>query len=84
VSGNFYNVISGRILPDPTVHLSVTFHDGTTLSVTPSQGLWMLVFRPHPEIYSPASPIAVVRAMASDGTILATQRVSGGSGGDTD
>jgi len=75
VSGTFYDVISGRTLPDPTVHISVTFHDGTTTAVTPSQGLWMIVFRPHPEIYSPASPVATVRAIASDGTILATQHV---------
>jgi hypothetical protein len=75
VSGVFYDVISGRTLPDLGVHITVTFHDGTTTAVSPSQGLWMVVFRPHPEVYSPASPVAIVRAIASDGTVLATQRV---------
>ena len=35
----------------------------------------MVVFRPHPEMYNPASPIAVVRAIAMDATILATEQV---------
>ncbi|MDP9225248.1 MAG: hypothetical protein M3P18_15670 [Actinomycetota bacterium] len=74
-SGTFYDVISGRTLPNSGVHIVVTFHDGTSTTVTPSLGLWMVVFRPHPEIYNPASPVAVVQAIAMDGTILATERV---------
>jgi hypothetical protein len=75
VTGTFYDVISGRTLPNSGVHIAVTFHDGTTTTVTPSLGLWMVVFRPHPAIYNPTSPIAIVRAIAMDGTILATERV---------
>ena len=74
-SGTFYEVISGRTLPDPGVHIDVTFIDGTTTTVRPSLGLWMVVFRPHPENYNPTSPIAIVKAVAMDGTILATERV---------
>ena len=74
-SSTFYMVISGRTLRDPQVHIEVTFPDGTTTTVTPSLGLWMVVFRPHPKNIDFTSPIAVVRAIAIDGTILATERV---------
>jgi len=73
-SGTFYDVISGRTLPDPGVRIVVTFRDGTKTTVRPSLGLWMVVFRSDPENYDLAS-IAIVRAIATDGTILATERV---------
>jgi hypothetical protein len=73
-SGPFYYVISGRTIPDPGVHIVVTFPDGTTTTVIPSLGLWMVVFRAHPEKYNPTHT-AIVRAIAMDGTILATEHV---------
>ncbi len=74
-SGTFYDVLSGRTLPEPGVSIVVTFTDGTKTTVTPSLGLWMVVFIPHPMMYNPTSPIAIVRAIGPDGTILATERV---------
>jgi hypothetical protein len=70
VGGVFYDTISGHAYYGGEVTVRATFVDGTTADVTTQDGLWMIVFRPQPEMYSPASTIATVEAISSSGQVL--------------
>ncbi|HJX06994.1 MAG TPA: hypothetical protein VJ736_02885 [Actinomycetota bacterium] len=70
VDGVFYDVISGHAYYGQEVSIRVTFVDGSSTEVTTADGMWLVVFRPQPESYSPASKVATVEAVSSAGQML--------------
>ena len=75
VGGTFYDMISGHAYYGQEVTVHATFVDGTTADVVTHNGLWMVVFRPQPEMYSPASKIATVEAISPTGQVLDSVKV---------
>jgi hypothetical protein len=70
VAGTFYDVIGGHAYFGQEVTMRVTFVDGKTVEVVTRNGLWMVVLKPQPESYSPASHVATVEAISSTGQVL--------------
>jgi hypothetical protein len=75
VGGTFYDVIRGQAYFGQEVTVRATFVDGTTSDVMTHNGMWMIVFQPKPELYSPASKVATVEAISSTGQVLGQMKV---------
>lgn len=70
VAGTFYDMIRGHAYFGQEVTVRATFVDGTTTQVATHNGMWMIVYRPKPDLYSPASQIATVEAISPAGQLL--------------
>jgi hypothetical protein len=70
--GASFNVVSGRVLPEPGVIVRVTLADGRSIDVNPSDGLWMVVVQRCGDYFNTKINKAV--AISPDGQILGTQR----------
>jgi hypothetical protein len=75
VSGTFYDMIRGHAYFGQEVTVRATFVDGTSAEVATHNGMWMIVYRPKPDLYSPSSHIATVEAISSTGQVLDRIRV---------
>jgi hypothetical protein len=72
LAGASFNIVSGRVMPEPGVIIRVTLADRRTLDVHPSNGLWMVVVQRCGDYRDTEIKKAV--AISPDGQILGSQR----------